>query len=263
MLRSFTVQRVHDFYVKNFGAKRSHIYVSGVFDTKKVQDAIHSAFDNWAAGAPPTSNVPVIPKERRVVLVDRPKSEQSSVWMGLAVPDPSNADWVRMRVTDALLGGSFGSRITANIREDKGYTYSPYSYISVQKKHALWIEAADITTAVTGPAIAEILKEIDRLQTETVPPEELKGVEASLAGRFIIHNSSRMGVISQLESVDHHELDESFLSTYVNKVMTVSGEDVKGTARTFIQPAKLFIVIVGDKKLVEPQLVKLNLSPSS
>lgn len=254
MLRGFTVQRVRDFHAKNFGANRSHIYVSGLFDAKAIEQAVHAAFENWADGAPPTLNVPATPAGRRVVLVDRPKSEQSSVWLGLPVADPSSADWIRMQVTDYLLGGAFGSRITANIREDKGYSYSPYSFFSMEKKHALWIEAADITTADTGRAIVEIMKEIDRLRNEAAPESELKGIEASLAGGFIIHSSSRGGVIGQLEFLDQHELESAYLSTYVNNVVAVSSGDVRATAQKYLIPEKLYIVVVGDRKIVEPQL---------
>ena len=189
--------------------------------------------------------------------------QQTSIWLGLPAADPSNPDWTRMKVTDYLLGGAFGSRITANIREDKGYTYSPGSFFITERKSAVWVEAADVTTGVTGPSLTEIFKEIDRVRHELPPDAELRGIETSLAGDFIIRNSSRFGVIRQLQFVDQHGLDAEYLSSYVKNLMAVTPEDVRATAQKYLAPERLSIAIVGDKKTVEPQLTKLKLVPSS
>jgi predicted Zn-dependent peptidase len=254
MLRAFTTARVRDFHSKNFGAKRAHVYVSGVFDRAKVEQAFRDAFANWTAGEPPTVK-PVTPAaKRQVALVDRPKSVQSAIWMGVPAAAPSDSDWIRMNVTDGLLGGTFGSRITTNIREDKGYTYSPGSFLWSRKGSATWVEVADVTTNVTGPALTEIFKEIDRLRTEPPPAAELKGVANNLAGIFTVQNSSRGGVVNQLEFADLHGLGDDYLSTYVKRLMAVTPEEVRNTAIKYIDPAKISIAIVGDKKVVEPQL---------
>jgi zinc protease len=254
MLRAFTVQRVRDFHAKNFGAKRAHIYVSGVFDAATIERAVREAFGNWAAGEAPTVKPVTAAAKRQVALVDRPKAVQSAMWMGLPVANPADSDWVKLSVTDALLGGAFGSRITTNIREDKGYTYSPGSFLWTRKGSATWVEVADVTTAVTGASLTEIFKEIDRLRTEPPPEAELKGIENNLAGIFTIQNSSRFGVIGQLQFADLHGLGDDYLSTYVKRVMAVTPEEVRATAQKYIDPSRISIAIVGDKKVVEAQL---------
>ena len=114
-----------------------------------------------------------------IEILDRPGAVQSTVWIGLPVADPTSADWNRIHVTDALLGGAFGSRITRNIREDKGYTYSPFSFLWSRPKTALWIEQADVTTVVTGASVKEIFGEIDKLRSEAPPATELDGMPSS------------------------------------------------------------------------------------
>jgi predicted Zn-dependent peptidase len=99
-----------------------------------------------------------------------------------------------MYVTNALLGGSFGSRITSNIRENKGYTYSPSSSILNRRGAAVWTEAADVTSEHTVDALQEIEKEIRRLQDEPPSKEELKGIQNYLAGIFVLQNSTRMAL---------------------------------------------------------------------
>lgn len=254
MLRGYTVERVKDFHAKQFGARRSHLYVSGVFNARAVEQAVRDAFADWPAGAAATENPPVPIAKRQLELVDRPGSVQSSMWMGLPVANPKSTDWTAMQVTDALLGGAFGSRITSNIREDKGYTYSPYSFLWTRKGSSLWVEVADVTTKDTGASLTEIFKEMDRLRTEAPPARELEGIKQNMAGVFTIQNSSRGGLIGQLQFADLHGLGEDYLSTYVKKVLAVTPEEVRGTAQRHLDPARVSIAIVGDKKVVEPQL---------
>ncbi|MFN8574412.1 MAG: pitrilysin family protein [Gemmatimonadaceae bacterium] len=254
MLRGFTAPRVREFYTRNFGAARAHLYVSGIFNADAMERAARTAFESWAAGSPPTVKPPVLASKRQVAVIDRPKSVQSSIWMGLPVADPSNADWTKLNVTDALLGGAFGSRITTNIREDKGYTYSPSSFLWTRKGASLWVEVADVTSNVTGPALTEIVKEITRLRTEPASDAELMGIKNNLAGLFTIQNSSRAGVINQLEFTELHGLGDTYLTNYIKNVMAVTPEDVRATAQKYIDPSKLSMAIVGDRKIIDKQL---------
>jgi len=254
MLRGFTVERVRDFHAKNFGAQRGHLYVSGVFDAKAVEQAVRDAFGGWAEGPAPTENPPVLTTKRQVDVIDRANSVQSSIWMGLPVADPSQPDWVAMNVTDALLGGAFGSRITTNIREDKGYTYSPFSFIWTRKKASIWVESADVTSNVTGASLSEIFKEIDRIRTEAPPVAELDGIKNNMAGIFTVQNSSRTGLITQLEFVDLHGLGDQYLANYVRNIHAVTPEEVRQTAQRNLDPSKISIAIVGNKTDIEKQL---------
>lgn len=123
-------------------------------------------------------------------ILDRPGAPQSTIYYGLPVADPSNEDYIALDITNSLLGGSFGSRITSNIREDKGYTYSPYSSLYANYKSGLWFEAADVTTEHTGASISEITKEIKRLQEEAPTQEELQGIQNYESGLYVLQNST-------------------------------------------------------------------------
>jgi predicted Zn-dependent peptidase len=97
---------------------------------------------------------------------------QSTIYMGMPAISQTDPDFIKFMVMDSILGGSFGSRITSNIRENKGYTYSPNSFIFNRYKTGYWVENADVTTEHTGDSVKEILYEIDRLQKE--PPSEAR-----------------------------------------------------------------------------------------
>jgi predicted Zn-dependent peptidase len=153
-----------------------------------------------------------------------------------------------------LLGGAFGSRITTNIREDKGYTYSPFSFIDAKQRSAEWTESADVTTKVTGASLKEIFAEIERLQKEAPPLEELRGIQNNLAGVFVLQNSSRSGVAGQLAFVDLHGLGDDYLTGYVRHVLAVTPDQVQRMTQLYLRPERMQLVIVGDKKVVQEQL---------
>jgi len=254
MIERYAIEDVKKFYNDNFGASRTHIFVSGQFDAAAMKTAISSGFENWARGSDPYVNIPRPVAARSIILVDRPGASQSTVQIGLPAIDASHPDYIGFLVLDAVLGGSFGSRITSNIREQKGYTYSPFSQLSTRYRDGFWAEVADVTTAVTGASIKEIFFEIDRLRNEPPTQDELQGIKNYLAGIFVLQNSSRQGVIGQLAFADLNGLPQDYLSTYVQKIMAVSPEEVQRLARRYLLPGKMTIVVVGDKAKVADQL---------
>jgi zinc protease len=253
-IQRLTIQDVKDFYAGNFGAQRSHLYVAGKFDAAAVKKAIAESFGGWAKGPARMENVPVLKAHPVLDVTDRPGAPQSTLIVGLPVPPATSPDAVPLAVTNTLLGGSFNSRITANIREQKGYTYSPRSEISRRYHDGYWAETADVTTQFTGPSLKEIFGEITRMQKEPVSAKELKGIQNYLSGFFVIQNSSRGALIGQLQNVDFQGLGEDYLRTYVAKVNAVTPEDVQKMTQNYIKPEEMTIVVVGDKAKIAEQL---------
>jgi zinc protease len=254
IISSFTAEQARKFYADNFGAARTHLYVAGKFDAGAVKTAITKAFSSWKKGPDPLIEIPKPTARRQFYLVDRPGAAQSTLYLGLPTIDPSNADFIALQVTNTLLGGSFASRITSNIREQKGYTYSPTSQVSVRYRDAFWAEIADVTTAVTGPSIKEILYEVDHLQKESPTDAELNGIKNLMAGLFVIQNSSRPGLLGRLQYVDLHQLGDKYLETYVQKVFAITPEQVRQMTQKYILPDRLTIVVVGDKNKIADQI---------
>jgi zinc protease len=253
-LQGYTIDQARAFHTANYGARRAHVYVVGRFDAAAMEAAIRQSFGDWQSGSTPAFNAPT-PKTARVIhVVDRPGAVQSTIYLGLPVVDPSHPDYVALRVTDAILGGSFGSRITSNIREQKGYTYSPFSTINPFLKNAYWAEIADVTTNVTGPSLKEIFLEIDRLQSEPPPVEELQSIQKYLAGIFVLQNSSRNGIINQLQFTELHGLGENYLRDLVRKIYAVTPADVQRIAREYLKDDTMTIVIAGDRRVIEEQI---------
>jgi zinc protease len=262
-LKKITIEDARKFYASNYGAERAHLYVAGKFDVAEVKKAIAAGFSDWIKGAAPVLNVPHPKTERLLDVTDRPGAPQSTIYVGLPVIDPTNPDNIPLTVTNALLGGSFGSRITSNIREQKGYTYSPTSQLSRRYHDAYWAEIADVTTAATGPSLKEIFGEIDRLQKEAPAAAELKGIQSYISGLFVIQNSTRQALIGQLRNVDLQGLGEDYLKNYVQRVNAVTPDDVQHMTAKYIKPEQMTIVVVGDKSKITEQLAPYASLPES
>jgi zinc protease len=249
-----TVGDIKKYYDGNFAAARAHLYVAGRFDAAEMKKAIATSFNGWAKGAAPAINQPKVKPQHVLDVTDRPGAAQSTLLVGLPVPDPTSPDAIPLAVTNALLGGSFGSRITSNIREQKGYTYSPRSEVSRRYHDAYWAESADVTTQYTGPSLKEIFGEIDRLAKEPPSDAELKGIQSYMSGLFVIQNSSRSALIGQLRYADFQGLGEDYLKTYVQKVNAVTPAEVQKQTVEYIKPDQMTIVVIGDKAKVSDQL---------
>lgn len=253
-VKSYTLADVKTFYDSNYGAARTSLYVVGMFNETAVKSAIEKAFGNWKRGTSNSRNVPNIQAKRSLVAIDRPNSPQSTIYLGMPAPNPSEADYPKFTVMDALLGGAFASRITANLREDKGYTYSPGSFVWTRFKTGYWIESADVTTKHTGDSIKEILFEINRMKNEPVSDTELQGIKNYLVGLYVLQNSSRFGVIGQLESMNYNELSRSSIDNYVKDISAVTVQDVQNMAKKYLSEDTMTIVVVGDKAEIAEQL---------
>jgi predicted Zn-dependent peptidase len=219
-----------------------------------VRAAIEQAFGKWKKGPGPIRNVPKIDARPSLTAIDRPGAPQSTIYMGMPAVSPSDPDFIKFTVMDSLLGSSFGSRITSNIRENKGYTYSPSSFVWNRYKTGYWVESADVTTESTGASIKEILYEIQRLR-DTPPTEaEMQGIKNYLTGIYVLQNSSRTGVIGQLEAMNYNELDKNYLDTYVQKINSVTAQDVSDMVKKYLVQDRMTIVVVGDKSKIDTQL---------
>jgi predicted Zn-dependent peptidase len=251
MLQSYTIEQARAFQARNFGAARSFVYVVGRFDAAAVENAIRTSFGDWQRGEAPSKVTVSATKKKGLYFVERPGAVQSTIIIGLPTINAADPEFLQLNVMNSLLAGSFGSRITSNIREQKGYTYSPNGAVSTRLGAATWAETADVTTNVTGASIKEILGEIQRLRDEPPSAAELRGIQNYVAGTFVLPNSTRGGIAGQLAFLDLYGLSEEYLRTYVQRVYALTPADVQRLAKSYIDPASMTIVVVGDPSVRE------------
>jgi len=253
-IKGYTLAQAKAFYEANWAASRARLYVAGRFDAAAVEAAIRSAFGGWRKGAMSHPAPPKPRAGRAVYIVDKPGAVQTTLIVGLPTIDASQPDAISLAVANNVLGGYFSSRMTANLRENKGYTYSPYSQVSNRYRDATWAQNADVTTNVTGASLKEIFYEIDRLQAEAPSDAELDSAKNYMLGTFVLRNSDRAGIIGQLEFIAFHGLPADYLNKYVGSVRAVTPAMVQQMTKKYIDDTRTAIVAVGDRKLIEEQV---------
>jgi predicted Zn-dependent peptidase len=195
-----------------------------------------------------------------VYLVDKPNAPQSSVRIGLVGVPRNTPDWFPLRVMNTILGGSFTSRLNQNLRETKGYTYGASSGFDMRRAAGPFAARAEVTAAKTDSSLVEFMKEL-RAMADTVPADELgkakRYLQLQLPGAF----ETTGDIAGQLAPLVVHGLPLDWYDQYVGRVEAVTQADVQRVARQYVDPSKFVIVVVGDRKTVEPAVRALNLGP--
>ncbi len=253
-LRGYEMADVQAFYDAHYGAGRSRLYVAGHFDGAAMETAIREAFGDWERGETDTAISAPASAGPIVQLIDRPGAPQTTIRLGFPIMGIGDEDAPAFDVMNALLGGSFTSRLTRNLREDKGYTYSPGSGETWTMDGGFWTFNADVTAADTAAALRETFNEIARLQGETPPADEADGMRNWLAGIFILQNASTGGLINQLGQRDLYGLPDDYLDQYVPDILAVSDEDISAMARNYLPLDRMVLVLVGDLAVISDEV---------
>jgi predicted Zn-dependent peptidase len=140
-----------------------------------------------------------------------------------------------------------------NIREDKGYTYSPRSGVNPLRQYGYFSVSAAVRNDVVAASLTEIFYEIDKLRSLPVPEPELLDAQNYLTGVFSMGLATQSGLLSQISTLALNELPDEYLETYRENVRALRPEDVLSAARTYLDSANMQIVVVGDRKQIESQ----------
>ena len=247
-LRSF----VSRFYIPN----TSHLIVVGEMDVDKTFAEIEKAFGSWKSGAaPPNENPPVPTRDKRqIYFVNRPGSIQSAIYIGNVSIPRKDKDYFALRTANTIYGGSFYSRLTRNIRESKGYTYSPFSSSNTQAKTGSFIAGAFVRNEVTGPTLLEIFYELDRMRVLPVTDEELSAAKEFSTGNYSVELASQFGLAGRINTVYTYDLDKNFINDFRPRIEALTAADIQKAAAKYFDTYHAAIVIVGDWDKVKDQV---------
>ena len=240
-----------DFYTP----ENAILILVGDFDAASMQRSAEKVFGNWTGKKPAAleSAEPPVPKGRRVYLVDLPGSVQTQILCGCHAITRQNPDWIKLGLTNSLYGGAFNSRLVMNIREDKGYTYSPRSGVNPLRQYGYFSVSAAVRNDVVAASLTEIFYELDKLRSVPVPEPELLDAQNYLTGVFSMGLATQSGLLSQISTLALNDLPDDYLETYREKVRALKPEDVMSAARTYFDSANMQIVVVGDRQHIESQ----------
>jgi zinc protease len=195
----------------------------------------------------------------RVVIVDKPGVPQTRLLVGqLAIPR-NDPDYDRLSLMNTVMGGGFTSRINTNLRERNGYTYGAYAQLSENAGPGFLAAGGGIRTDVTGPAIQEILKEVQGMKDSPVTEAELARARGSriqaLPGRFETSNA----VGGAMASLFTFGLPDDYFQTLPARLRAITSDDLTAVAKKHLTPERMLVVAVGDRAKIEPQIQALKL----
>lgn len=249
-----------NYWKKNFVPGNAALVVAGPISQKDLKPLVEKAFGGWAGAAPPAATFgQASPTAARVLIVDKPGAQQTEVLIATVGAERSTPDFAATNVMNALLGGLFSSRINLNLREAHGYTYGASSQFIYRKAPGpFWIQSA-VRTDATAPAVTEILREIKRMTDTPVSADELTMAKDSIAralpSEFETSNSSA----GTLASLFVYGLGLDYFAKYPEAISVVTAPAVQASARKYLVPERMVIVVVGDRGKIEAALRQLNL----
>jgi zinc protease len=256
-LAGFTRDQLAEFYRKHYVPAESVLIVVGDFSAEAMLAEIEKIFGPWKAPKPeaPASPAPPLQSGRRVHLVHLPGTVQTQVLLGNISITRRDPDWYRLILANSIFGGAFHSRLVLNIREQKGYTYSPGSGVNALRQQGYFTVRAAVRNDVVAATLTEMFYEMDRMRSVPVSAEELDSARSYLTGVFSLGVATQEGLLGQLSTVYLDQLPEGYLETYRERIRALTAADVLAAARRHFDSANAQIVVVGDRAQIGEQAV--------
>ena len=255
------LQDVQDFYNNYFKPENAYLVIVGDVKTKDVKKLAKKNFGNWKAGAPKEQELPKVTNvnETQINLIDLPNAVQSELILQNTIDlKMSDADYFPVLVANQILGGSFGSYLNMNLREDKGYTYGARTNTGVDKYASRFVARAGVRNAVTDSSVVEALKEIRRIKTEPVDPQVLEDAKNKFAGNFVLRLERPSTIANYALNIKTNDLSEDFYETFLQKINAVTPADIQRVANKYYQTDNMRIIIAGKASEIGENLEKVE-----
>jgi zinc protease len=255
-IKNMTRASLKTFAATYYAPNNATLVVVGDFEPVTMRAEVEHAFGSWKRVPLPPAPKLVLPlrDKRQIYVIDRPGSVQSTIIIGAPAPPRRSPDYIPLRTTNMIYGGSFYSRLTRNIREGKGYTYSPYSTANLRRAAGSFETGASVRNEVTGPTILEMLYELDRMRVEPVTAEELESAKTYSIGGMELELESQASLAGRITSIYIDELPHDFLQTFRDKITAITPAEVQRSAARYFDTYRGAIVVVGDYKQIKDQL---------
>lgn len=260
-LGSLTIVDLKAFHAAHYRPSNAALIVAGDVTADTVIPQLERALGGWkgvpaAKAAPPADAAQLT--ARKVFLIDKPDAAQSQIrigWIGVSRATP---DYFALRVLNTILGEAFTSRLNNNLREVHGYAYGASSRFDMRLGAGAFYAAAGVQTDKTTEALKEFFIELANIH-QAVPAEELDKAKNYLALQMPRTFETTRGTANALGQVYLYDLPADYYATYADRIRAVTAADVKRVADKYIQPDKFAVVIIGDRKVIEPGIKSLNL----
>jgi zinc protease len=247
-------------FKSTFSPKNAALILVGDVTLAEAKKLATDAFGSWkgdatAAATPPAGTT----ANSRVVIVDKPGSNQTMLLAGQMGVKRSDPDYEKLDVMNTVLGGLFSSRINMNLREDKGYSYGAFSFIGQNRAVGPLMAGAAVRGDATGPSIEEILKEVAKIKDGGITADELKLAKESIVRSLPANFETTSSTAGTMSGIYLYDLPLDYYQTLPGRMDAIQASDVADVAKRHLVPDRMVVVAVGDRAKIEPQISKLNL----
>jgi len=262
-LKTVKRQDLADYYNKFFVPNQTLVVAVGDFTVSALFDEIDKRFSNWKKGPAIEARqvaLPPAPSKRVLYLIDRPGSVQSYILMGNRIFERRNSDYLSLLVANKILGGGrhIGGggtgRLFLNLREEKGWTYGCYSWIMPFVNSGMFAINAEVRTEVTGSAVKEILKEVDRIRKGDANDEDLKYSKSFLSSVLGLVLEGSRGVAGAAAELKLNQMPADYWDKYAAGINAVTSDQMRKAAENYIALDNALVVVVGDASKIESEL---------
>ncbi|MBI2721340.1 MAG: insulinase family protein [Bacteroidetes bacterium] len=244
------LKEIQDFYNKFYQSKNCTIVASGYLP-KNLQETLNGFFGEkeWGVNPQPILNtkVPLQTTAQQVHFLEREDAIQSAIRVGRILFNKTHPDYFHFQVLNTILGGYFGSRLMANIREDKGFTYGIGSGLMSLVNTGYFFISTEVGAEVTTQALDETYKEIKILRDDLVSDSELETVRNYILGQFLRSVDGPFALSDKFKGIWEFGLDYSYFDNYFKSVQTVTPHQIREVANKYLQQKDLIECVVGKK----------------
>ena len=237
----------------------SVLVVVGDVTPSRALDLVERHLANWTA-TDRKDAVPRLPalETGPLLLIDRPGSVQANLRFGGDAPDLSDPSYAAVQVADAIFTGLFSSRLIANLREDKGYTYGSYSVMRHQRAGSSLAVGVDVATDVAAPALVETIYELGRMVTLPPEPAEVDAAVQYLTGTAVLGAATQSGLADRLLHLLVRGLDVTWLRDHPARLARVDPAQVHAAAADLLGSGRLVWTVLGDAERLQGPLASVT-----
>lgn len=261
--KAMTRDDLQAFWSQNFVPNNAALIVAGAITMAELQPLVEKAFGDWKSGTPAQTAIgEPQTTSARLVFVDKPGAPQTQLRVASIGVARSTPDYEPILVMNEVLGGLFSSRINLNLREVHGYTYGASSQFVFRRSPGPFLVGTGVRTDVTGPSVSEIMKELKRIRDTEITPDELTLARDSIVRSLPADFETSHRVTGTMSNIYVYDLGLDYYARLGDRISAVTGEQVKAVSQKYVQPDKVIVVAVGDRKRIGAELSKLNLGAS-
>jgi zinc protease len=259
-IQNIRLEDINNYYNTYFKANIGYFAIVGDITLTQAKTLVEKHFSTWATGTVPKTVIPEVipPAKTKVVLVDRPASVQSVVYIvNPADLKPGTPNNVPTQVMNDILGSS-EARLFNNLREKHGFTYGAYSNISTDKYITKFGAGASVRNAVTDSSIVEILKEMNNISATLPSQEELDKSKTAQAGNFVFMLENPQTIANFAINQARYNVPADYYQNYLKSIEGVTAQDIQAMAQKYVMPNNAYIVVVGKASEIADKLKKFG-----